>query len=495
VLADGQEVHYSNSRSQIFDFSWTMRGNHVLKVVAHGTTPMNAHPNFRQYEFFVDGMSFFAMPKVYRLGLTGAEPVQDRGTLALAHSSRRLAYNNYSTGAAGVGNAGMGNMGMGSGARSVNSPGNTGAPSSIVALEAPHNEQEEEAYLREAIKASLSEPEQEQQMTTAIANFNGHGSSNNQPKAQDDLLIDFMSEPGPAPAPAPVNHMAASGGGFNAFAVIPATVPSTSIYALAPTSQQFAVAPPPAMASPMPISAPPIYDYNPAPYSMAPSPPPTVAVATMPVLESAPVLTMAAPQSTGLGSDANAAYAKFANMDQFDLVKQTKDNRSNPFDDPTPATSTFNRGGAAGTLADMKANKQNDGEKKEIMKSMVVAPQQGTNWGVGAGVGTGAGGGYNNNGMQMQGGGRMPMAAAQPALSSMQGQYGMGMAPAPPTMNFAPAPVGGMQQGYQQYGYGQPPQQQPQPGQYPQQGGAPPQQQYQVPQQGYGHGQTQQQPF
>ena len=35
VLADGQEVHYSNSRSQVFDFSWTMRGNHVLKVIAH----------------------------------------------------------------------------------------------------------------------------------------------------------------------------------------------------------------------------------------------------------------------------------------------------------------------------------------------------------------------------------------------------------------------------------------------------------------------------
>jgi len=75
----------------------------------------------------------------------------------------------------GAGHAGRGNIGMGSGARSINSPGNTGAPKSIVALEAPHNEQEEEAYLREAIKASLSE--QEQQMTTANAKFNGHGQS------------------------------------------------------------------------------------------------------------------------------------------------------------------------------------------------------------------------------------------------------------------------------------------------------------------------------
>ena len=49
---------------------------------------MNAHPDFIQYTLFIDRMIFFAM-------YTRAEPGQDRGTLALAHSSRRLAYNNY----------------------------------------------------------------------------------------------------------------------------------------------------------------------------------------------------------------------------------------------------------------------------------------------------------------------------------------------------------------------------------------------------------------
>ena len=70
ILADGQEVHYSSSRSAVIDFSWTMRGNHVLKVVAHATAPMTVEPGFRQYDFFVDGRSFFTFPKVYRLGLT-----------------------------------------------------------------------------------------------------------------------------------------------------------------------------------------------------------------------------------------------------------------------------------------------------------------------------------------------------------------------------------------------------------------------------------------
>ena len=74
VLTDGKEVHYSSSRNNIFDYSWTMRGNHVLKVVAHAQPPMSAQPGFRQYDFFVDGQSFFTFPKVFRLGLAPNDP-------------------------------------------------------------------------------------------------------------------------------------------------------------------------------------------------------------------------------------------------------------------------------------------------------------------------------------------------------------------------------------------------------------------------------------
>jgi len=69
ILADGQEIHYSNNRTAVFEFSWTMRGNHVLKVVAHAAPAMSATPGFRQYDLFVDGQSFFVMPKVYELGI------------------------------------------------------------------------------------------------------------------------------------------------------------------------------------------------------------------------------------------------------------------------------------------------------------------------------------------------------------------------------------------------------------------------------------------
>ena len=91
VLADGQEVHYSSSRSSTFDFSWTMRGNHVLKLTAHANPPLSPTPGFRQYDFFVDGLSFFSFPKLFRLGLAPGDPrgYQGGGQAQLAESSRR----------------------------------------------------------------------------------------------------------------------------------------------------------------------------------------------------------------------------------------------------------------------------------------------------------------------------------------------------------------------------------------------------------------------
>ena len=74
VLADGHEVHFSNSRSNDFDYSWTMKGNHILKITAHATAPLSPTPGYRQYDFFVNGMSFFGFPKVFRLGLHPSDP-------------------------------------------------------------------------------------------------------------------------------------------------------------------------------------------------------------------------------------------------------------------------------------------------------------------------------------------------------------------------------------------------------------------------------------
>ena len=64
VLCDGQEVHSSTNRSSSFDYSWSMKGNHVLKISAHANAPMNPPQGYHQYDLFVDGQSYFIMPKV-----------------------------------------------------------------------------------------------------------------------------------------------------------------------------------------------------------------------------------------------------------------------------------------------------------------------------------------------------------------------------------------------------------------------------------------------
>jgi hypothetical protein len=76
-----------------------MRGNHVLKIVAHASPPLSPTPGFRQYDFFIDGQSFFTFPKVYRLGMSPNDP---RGQRSPANpvmlATRGESYNNYSLG-------------------------------------------------------------------------------------------------------------------------------------------------------------------------------------------------------------------------------------------------------------------------------------------------------------------------------------------------------------------------------------------------------------
>jgi len=234
LLADGQEVHYSNSRSAVLDFSWTMRGNHVLKVVAHATAPMTAEPGFRQYDFYVDGRSFFSFPKVYRLGLTGNKTMSpnERGVPPALKSG------------------GKEQMAMSSSRRKLKGSGN------IATIEAPHNPDEEEAYLREAIKASLETESKRKQGETPPAEERQTLSAE-----ATDLLIDFMDDfesSGNTLPPAPA---AAASGSGNEWAVTAAPVQANNQWAAAP-------APPVnnGWNQPAPVAAPaPTYDQFAAP--------------------------------------------------------------------------------------------------------------------------------------------------------------------------------------------------------------------------------------
>jgi len=239
VLADGKEVHFSHSRHNIFDFSWTMRGNHVLKIVAHAQPPLSAQPGFRQYDFFVDGQSFFTFPKVFRLGLAPSDPRGGRsnsrgGSSSLNQSQQNMEttgrrvvpseYNNYE--ASGGGGQSLvpyvTGGGGGGGGRSVNS-------NNIVSIEAPHNTEEEDAYLRQAIENSLKEdPSPNRASVTSSV-----GGSAPPASETDTLLLDFMTPPTSAAPSGPADPALA----------LP---PSTSLYASDMFGQQpaFAALPP-----------------------------------------------------------------------------------------------------------------------------------------------------------------------------------------------------------------------------------------------------------
>ena len=183
------------------------------------------------------------------------------------------------------------------------------------------------------------------------------------------------------PQPTPSNVSTAS-----PFAA-PSTVPT-------PSSMSSPFAPPPAVPIPAQFdtsfAAAPVYNSTvpppapveqppPVPNSFATLPPTAAPVYNLPLVQqqpppvpeqppvaptAIPQLSMA-PKDAGFGSNANDAFAKFASMDQFDLVKP-KVRAENPFDTPVqnntaPAPVT--------TLASMKAMNGDQTEKKEVMKT------------------------------------------------------------------------------------------------------------------------------
>ena len=71
VLADGIEVYFANSFTDKLEACWQMRGGHQLKVVAYAAAPLFPPPGFRQFDLFIDGLSYWEMPKMFELGLRG----------------------------------------------------------------------------------------------------------------------------------------------------------------------------------------------------------------------------------------------------------------------------------------------------------------------------------------------------------------------------------------------------------------------------------------
>jgi len=406
-----------------------MTGNHVLKVIANASPPLNVGPGFRQYDFFIDGRSFFSLPKVFRLGLRGG----------------------------GVGGPPMGGMSMaggGSGPRRQMSINN------IAAIEAPHNVDEEQAYLQAAIKQSLAD-------APAVPAGKDYGD-----------LLDF-SDPEPVSAMVP-SQMA---NGANQYAVPGAGGPIPySPAPFAPAPQPMATdmntgfaSPPPAFAPmPGPVPAPSPYGQPvPQPAQPAPAadpfgmPPPAPGSPPPAADQSAPgQLSMFSAPAPTKAANADQAYQNMANLNDFNLVSKTEQAANNPFA-PAPAP--------VQTLGAMKVTGGGTGvPKTSVMNApppgamVATQAQNGNQWGMG---GAGAGVGAPPPSMGMYG--------SPPPVQQQQQPYGV-TSPYGQMPQQTP-PMYGMQQ-QQQPQQQQPPmmQQQQQQQQPPPQYGAPPpfQQQY-----------------
>lgn len=176
ILMDGREVHYSANRVGILDFSWNTKGNHVLKVTCHAAPPMSATPGFRQYDLFIDGQSFFNMPKVYELGIKGVSAAENR-------MPGQYGYEGATSPRSLVGSGGYGGGG-----------GGYGAPPPAEPVHVPRTESEEDEDLKKAIAESLKESKQHLGEGAAPDVLSGEDGSGK---------VDLLDFGGPSPAPAP----------------------------------------------------------------------------------------------------------------------------------------------------------------------------------------------------------------------------------------------------------------------------------------------------
>jgi len=182
ITMDGKEVHYAASHGSVLDFSWSVRGNHVLKVIAHASPPLTATPGFRQYDLFIDGQSFFGMPKVYELGIRGgptSPPSGPRYAGAPEYAAApAIGYSNYSM------------------------PRGGGYGGSAAA---PRSASQEEEDLKRAIAESLEESRRHFSSGQDRQIENGGGGYEPEPPKENGGtadLLDFSNEP-PAPGPPP----------------------------------------------------------------------------------------------------------------------------------------------------------------------------------------------------------------------------------------------------------------------------------------------------
>ena len=216
-----------------FQFSWPLRKNVVIEMVAHAapcSTKGNAPANWKQFDLFINGMSYFHFPKIFELGIVPFRGLQAHPSPYGRNSPRSM-----------VGGQGYG--GGNFGRPSYNAP----PPGDFAAAPAPY------AAPRDQTPPS--------------------------PPQEADLL-DFGA---PEPVPATVQQ--------------PQAQPQQQMHGAAPAPDfaMAPAAPPATQASPV-AAVPPPYEQQPPAFAASPAPVPHYAEPSVPVFAAAAPIAPPAPQ-------------------------------------------------------------------------------------------------------------------------------------------------------------------------------------------------------
>ena len=90
IMSNGQQIYTGLNKSRIFEYAWFNKNGTHLRIQAHSTVPMGSAQGTRQYDLFIDGKSFFSMPKVYEIGLKGTAMDDTRIPGVITNSQRGL---------------------------------------------------------------------------------------------------------------------------------------------------------------------------------------------------------------------------------------------------------------------------------------------------------------------------------------------------------------------------------------------------------------------
>ena len=245
-----------------FQFSWPLRKNVVIEMVAHAapcSTKGNAPANWKQFDLFINGMSYFHFPKIFELGIVPFRGLQAHPSPYGRNSPRSM-----------MGGQGYGGGNFGRPSYNVPPPGDFAAPHAAPRDQTPPSPPQEADLLDfgapEPVPAPVQQPQarpQQQMYGAAPApEFAMAPAAPAAPQALPVAVVPpayeqqppaFATAPAPPVAPALAPQYAEP------------AVPAFAAAPVAPPAPQFEVTQaPPVETVPAPVPAEPVHALPPA---------------------------------------------------------------------------------------------------------------------------------------------------------------------------------------------------------------------------------------